>query len=463
MGDNNESATNGLLSREESVQPFGLKRALTAVANGSLVYAAVGASIGTFALFGFALATSGPASFWAWPVVAIPVFLIVLMFAELASHYPFAGSMYEWPRILAGRRVGWWIGWLWLFAGLVVTAGTYFVVALVAVPLFGLADTTTNLLACAAVGLVVAGVLNATGIAFLGRLSKIGVITELVIMLGFVTLVAVFGHGSIGNLVSTAGTAPTFGKWLPAVLAGGAFVPLFVLYLFENSGTLGEETIDAQRNAPKAILGTFLFAVLVGGYFLFVFNWRIPSLHAASASAYPPLYVIDAALPHWMAKVYLVLVGEIALLAGEVNVTTVSRQVFAMGRAGQLPFSGHLSKTSGNGTPWVAVLVVVVLSAIPFGFAKTIAVLGTGATAAMYLTYIGVLGTMLYARLRYRWPAKKAPLTLGRWGLPLNVAALISAIALFVNLVWFRPGTDPTGGFTSPWQSGLSGCRSSSG
>jgi amino acid transporter len=136
-------------------------------------------------------------------------------------------------------------------------------------------------------------------------------------------------------------------------------------------------------------------------------------------------------------------VGEIALLAGEVNVTTVSRQVFAMGRAGQLPFSGQLSKTSGNGTPWMAVLVVVVLSAIPFGFAKTIAVLGTGATAAMYLTYIGVIGTMLYARLRYHWPAKKAPLTLGRWGLPLNVAALVSAIALFVNLVWFRPGTDP--------------------
>jgi amino acid transporter len=371
------------------------------------------------------------------------VFLIVLMFAELASQYPYAGCMYEWPRILAGRHVGWWIGWLWLFAGLVVTAGTYFVVALVAVPLFGIADTTTNLVICALVGLGVAGVLNATGIAFLGRLSKVGVISELVIMVGFVTLVLIFGHGPIVNLVNTAGTGPTFGKWLPAVIAGGAFIPLFVLYLFENSGTLGEETIDAHRNAPRAILGTFFFAFLIGGYFLFVFNWRIPSIAGALKSASPPLYIIDAALPHWFAKVYLILVGEIALLAGEVNVTTVSRQIFAMGRKGQLPFSGQLSKTSGNGTPWVAVLVVVALSAIPFSFISSFATLGTGATAAMYVTYVGVLMAMLYARLRYGWPDKKAPLALGRWGLPLNVAALIGAIALLVNLVWFRAATDP--------------------
>jgi amino acid transporter len=36
-----------------------------------------------------------------------------LVFDQLASHFPFAGSMYQWPSQLAGKLVGWGIGWIY--------------------------------------------------------------------------------------------------------------------------------------------------------------------------------------------------------------------------------------------------------------------------------------------------------------------------------------------------------------
>ena len=44
-------------------------------------------------------------------------------FAELASHFPIAGSIYQWSKRLSGYTLGWFTGWIYFFAGvLTVTA-----------------------------------------------------------------------------------------------------------------------------------------------------------------------------------------------------------------------------------------------------------------------------------------------------------------------------------------------------
>ena len=40
--------------------------------------------------------------FWTWPVVALGQLIVALNFAELSSHYPIAGSVYQWTKYLAG-------------------------------------------------------------------------------------------------------------------------------------------------------------------------------------------------------------------------------------------------------------------------------------------------------------------------------------------------------------------------
>ncbi len=49
--------------------------------------------------------------------------LVALSFAELASHFPVAGSIYQWSKRLSNRTLGWFTGWFYFWAQVVtVTA-----------------------------------------------------------------------------------------------------------------------------------------------------------------------------------------------------------------------------------------------------------------------------------------------------------------------------------------------------
>jgi hypothetical protein len=97
-----------------------------------------------------------------------------------------------------------------------------------------------------------------------------------------------------------------------------------------------------------------------------------------------------------------------------------------------------------DGSPWAATLLIGGFSLIPifvFG-SKTASIVG-GATGAMYAAYFLVMVTTLVARLR-GWPRKRAYFALGKWGLPVNVLAVIGTGLTFVNVEWPRAATNPT-------------------
>ena len=55
-------------------------------------------------------------------VVACMQFIVALNFAELSSHFPVAGSVYQWTKYLAGRGYAWFTGWFYLIAGILTVA-----------------------------------------------------------------------------------------------------------------------------------------------------------------------------------------------------------------------------------------------------------------------------------------------------------------------------------------------------
>src|ERR1700692_4052146 len=105
-----------------------LKRTLGFLSNFAVAFSYISVSTGTFSLFYLGLAAAGPAFFWTWPIVAIGQFIVALNFAELASHFPIAGSIYQWSKRLSGHSLGWFTGWIYFFAGVLTVTAVAFTI-----------------------------------------------------------------------------------------------------------------------------------------------------------------------------------------------------------------------------------------------------------------------------------------------------------------------------------------------
>ena len=89
-----------------------LKRGLGLFSSWAVAFSYISPSTGIFTLFALGLTTLGGVFIWTWPVVALGQFIIALNFAEVTSHYPVAGSVFQWTKFMAGRTYSWFNGWV---------------------------------------------------------------------------------------------------------------------------------------------------------------------------------------------------------------------------------------------------------------------------------------------------------------------------------------------------------------
>lgn len=448
-------------------QTHSLKKSLGALTNGALTFAGVGVFSGLFALYGFSMSSAGPAMFWGWPLTLITMGSLVLVFAQLASHFPFAGSMYQWPLMLAGGRVGWSIGWLYLAALFPLMTAYYATLPLMMKPLFGWDDsfsTDRNIILFAA---AFALVWNLFDVGILGKLAEWGMVIEIVVTVGIVVLVFFLGPKDVGTftqmshvVTDAAGNASveglSFSSWLPALFGGGIFVSYWVMYTFENGGTLGEDTKDASRNAPRAIVGAFLFAAGCGLVFFVCLTASLANPEASILNGTPAQDAISLHLPDWTVKLFLAVLTEGLIIATSTMFAGATRHLFGMARDNQIPFGGVWTRTNKAGQPWAAAILLTVVSLLPvFVFKAKAASMVGAATAAMYVSYFLVALVALYAVLK-GWPRTRAVFNLGRWNVPVALVAVIGTGFSMVNLLWARASTNPTfdqisGEETSSW------------
>src|SRR5512133_184606 len=75
-----------------------LKRTLGVFSSFAVAFSYISPSTGIFTLYFLALASLGGVMWWTWPIVVAGQFFIALNWAELSSHYPIAGSVYQWTK-----------------------------------------------------------------------------------------------------------------------------------------------------------------------------------------------------------------------------------------------------------------------------------------------------------------------------------------------------------------------------
>ncbi len=425
-----------------------LKRTLGFLSNFAVAFSYISVSTGTFTLIALGLGFGGPAFFWSWPLVILGQTFVALNFAELSSHFPVAGSIYQWSKRLSNRTLGWFTGWFYFWAGVVTVTAVAGTVPLVMSGIFGfsLSDPSplpfmNNLVFWALITLVSTTLINAFGVRLLSIINNIGVGAEILAMLVFALILLLFFRvQDFSVLTTTAGveTAET-GGYLPVFLIA-MFMSLFVVYGFDTAGTFGEETLDASRHAPRGILAAIWLSGIVGAIFLLAIILATPDMTAAFTDASPISTALKSALGETLGNGYLfVILLAVYVCTLAIHGATV-RLMFSMGRDRRMPLGsvwGHVH--SSFHTPAYAAVAVGVLAAIPFLITDSPGLLAAGATGLIYLSYFMCNLGVLMARRR-GWPHKGAWFKLGSWGTVINILALLWGGFMIVNFaLWSDP------------------------
>ena len=416
---------------------------------------------GVFELFFFGFLSGGPAFIWTWPAVFVGQFLVALCFAELAGQFPLAGSVYQWSKQIAKPFTAFFGGWI-LTVGSIVTLAAVAVAYQVVAPQIssafeiiggpadiGLVSTpggAKNALLLAAVLVVFTTIINMVGVKVMARINNFGVAAELIGVTLLIILLAAHirrGPGVIFDTFNLGRGYPLgyFGAFLVAGLMSA-----YVMYGFDTAGSLAEETLDPRKNAPPAILRALAAAGLAGFLVILFGEMATPNIHASQLGTSGLPYLVKATLGGPIGNVFLIdsliaiTVCSLAVHAGGI------RMIFTMGRDGRLPFASAIAKVHGKSkTPLVPSLVIgvitILLLVLNVGNQRAFFVLTSVAIIMFYIAYMCVTGPLLIARLRGKWPTPEHGryFNLGRWGLPVNVLAVIFQIGVLINLAWPRP------------------------
>jgi amino acid transporter len=437
-----------------------LKRSLGTFSSFAVAFSYISPSTGIFTLFALGLTTLGGVFIWTWPVVALGQFIIALNFAEVSSHFPVAGSVFQWTKYLANRSYSWFTGWIYLFAGIITVSAVVATLPLALIPaLNGLGWNSLNAaslstqVVVALITLVVITVLNIYGVRLVAIINNTGVLFEILGMFVFALILLAFhNHQGIHIVTNSGGFHVGANSFLAAM-----FMSLFVIYGFDTASTLAEETRDPRRAAPKAVLFSVIGAFVIGGVFLLGVLVAIPNLHAAITGnggfGLTPANIIEANFSHPFATIYLLVVSAAIFVCCLSILAATIRLTFGMARDNQLPFSKPLAKVSPKlHTPVGTCIVLAVLAAVPFLKYAGVAIIAIAATGMIYLSYF--LGNMAIMRARVGgWPKTRAPFSLGRWGIAVNALGLLYGGAMLVNFAWPRAASNPeprqTGGLLS--------------
>ena len=202
-----------------------LKRTLGFLSNFAVAFSFISVSTGTFGNRRSRSGVGGVAIFWAWPLVILGQTFVALGFAELASHFPVAGSIYQWSKRLSNRTLGWFTGWFYFWAQVVTVTAVAVIVAFVrrrhprprqrsSSPTRSPDPpaSTSSSRSSRLVTLLITTLINAFGVRLLSILNNIGVATEILGMVVFALILLFFANHQSPAVLFDSRTAAEAGQ-----------------------------------------------------------------------------------------------------------------------------------------------------------------------------------------------------------------------------------------------------------
>lgn len=428
--------------REFGVEPR-LKRALGFVTSSLFAIAFQGPTTGALLISGATLALGGPAFIWAIPLIFAFQFLLALIWAELSSHYPLTGGIYQWAKYLGGEGLGWITGLFYVIGIVLVMPAVGLVINIVLSSLTTrIAFNETTEIVVSLLTIIATAILISTSVRLVALINSVGVFLELAVLGGTAIFLLFHHHQSLSILTSTGGTNTTQSYLTPFLIV----IALVVTQLvgFETAGAFAEETVDSRLKPSQAIMAALAGTAL----FLFIFDaallLAIPNMKIAMAQ---PATLIPATLNSIFGdtgeKIFLIGAFISVSSTSIATLAAIARTIYGMARDNQLPGSRYLARLSTRSDePVIAIAVSAVLSMIPLLFIKNVPVIVAAITAMIVVPYLIVLVALLRQRLA-GWPRTDAPFRLGAAGLPLTAIGIVWVLFVIVDAMWRRPDTNP--------------------
>jgi urea carboxylase system permease len=452
---------------------FGYRQELRRTLGGFSAFAAgfsfVSILTTVFQLFGFGYSFGGTLFFWTWPVVIAGQLMVALNFAELAARFPLAGSVYQWSRRLTGGFRGWVAGWMMLIGCVVALAAAAIALQIVLPSVWsgfqlipGESSVTSptgasNAVLLGALLIVFTSAVNAAGVRVMARINDVGVAAELagvLVLIGGLLLFAVRGPQIIFH--DTPVTEGAGGAGIAGV-AASALMAAYVLYGFDTAASVAEETRDARKSAPRAVLRALLVSGIGGLALVLVALMAAPSLTDGALAGQGLPYVITSVFGDTLGRIFLADVAIAVVVCTLTIQTGTIRLIYSMARDNALPGSARLAKVNARtGTPIAPALLSGVLAIglllLNMGNPTIFSTITATSVVVVYLAYLLVTAPLLVARLRGKVPAAGPGLfSLGRWAIPVNTAAVLYGGAMIVNIAWPRAEIYDLAGTGSVW------------
>jgi amino acid transporter len=387
--------------------------------------------------FGVIAAASKGAAPTAYIIGTIAMLLTALSYGKMARILPLSGSAYTYARRMIDSRVGFLVGWAilldyfflpmvaWLIQSLYLNA------QFPGIPVWG----------WLLLNIVPTTIVNALGIVLADRVNRVFMAVTIAAMIVFVAFCVIYLGGA--SSPAPAGQA----LWNPATSAlavsAGAAIAAYSFLGFDAVSTLSEETHDAGRNIPRAILLT----VLIGGAIFVVVSYVMQLVHpggtfANESTAAFSMYQLVTGKTFANILNLVLIIGSFT--CGLAIQASTSRLLFVMGRDGVLPrrFFGYLHPRLK--TPLLNLLLVGAASmfAVNLSLDTAASFINFGAFLAFAMVNVSVIGYFIRTRKKEGRGRVFAFVVLPAIGALVDLYLLtqLSTIAIILGLSWLALG-----------------------
>ncbi|KJZ69917.1 hypothetical protein HIM_10702 [Hirsutella minnesotensis 3608] len=391
--------------------------------------------------------------FWSLCWAYVGQFFIVLSLADMASMAPTAGGLYHWVSEFAPpqwqKLLSYLSGWLSAVSWQSIVALDAFLIGSIIQGLISLNDSSY-------VAERLQGTLLVSIVIICIPLFNVFAAKHLPLAEGMFVTVHIFAFFPvvITMLVLAPKQAPRDvfanftdnGSGWPSIFMTvmvGQVSSLFVVLGSDSVVHMSEEIKDASIIVPKSMVWSFLINLPFSFGLLLTFLFCIGDTASAieHPSGYPFIYVFEVATGSKSATTGLTIVVLALLIMITISsLASTSRQTFAFARDNGLPFSNWLGVVHPTWhVPVNAVLVTCIfsmaLTLINIGSTTTFNAMLSLSTIALMATYLITIGCITLRRIRGE-PLPSSRWSLGRYGLPINVAALVYSCWAFFWSFW---------------------------